>query len=111
MLLKLIELYQKFVSPLLGNNCRYYPSCSCYAQWQLENSPLLFALWSSTWRVLRCNQFFPGGIDYPITSKNFPSKIVYQRGEWREVKYWFVPVEGKPGKYYIIASHRTKVTD
>ena len=107
MLLKLIDFYKRFITPLLGRNCRYYPSCSTYARWQLENSPLLPALWNSTLRLLRCNQLFPGGIDYPIVSRKFPPLLglpPVQIGQ--KVKYWFVPVEGKRGKFYIVASDK-----
>lgn len=64
----LFKTYQWFFAPLfmgLGAQCRFYPSCSAYAQgaWQKYPWPKAFAL--SLKRVLRCHPGQEGGIDLP----------------------------------------------
>ncbi|MBD3807539.1 MAG: membrane protein insertion efficiency factor YidD, partial [Epsilonproteobacteria bacterium] len=65
LLLKLLWLYQKFFTLLGYGSCRYYPTCSEYARINFENNSLLSAFYNSFIRILRCNQLFDGGIDYP----------------------------------------------
>jgi len=59
-----IKGYQ-YLSRMTPASCRYYPTCSEYAKWQFEFNRPDLALAASTLRILRCNQLFPGGIDYP----------------------------------------------
>ena len=87
--LKTILFYRKYISPLLPNSCRYYPTCSQYALWRFENENFWKALFFASLRVLKCNQFFKGGIDYPVISKR-KTKIQFKK---IDVKYWFVPKE------------------
>ncbi|WP_456342281.1 membrane protein insertion efficiency factor YidD [Thermovibrio sp.] len=61
----LIKLYQKFISPLTPGKCRYYPSCSSYAVMAIEKYGLLRGGLKALYRVLRCNPFSKGGVDYP----------------------------------------------
>lgn len=58
-----ITCYQKYISPLLGPRCRYYPSCSEYSKQCFEKYPFYKAFVKSIWRILRCNPFNPGGHD------------------------------------------------
>ena len=58
-----IRLYQRFVSPFLGANCRFYPSCSSYACEAIEKHGVLRGVWLSARRLCRCHPFHPGGID------------------------------------------------
>ncbi len=67
-----IKAYQ-YISRLTPANCRYYPTCSQYATWHFDNSPPHTAMIASGLRILRCNQLFEGGIDYPISSYTPPS--------------------------------------
>ncbi len=67
-LLVFIKFYQLLISPYLGRNCRFTPSCSCYSKECLENFPVYKALWYSLVRILKCHPFHPGGYD-PIPSK------------------------------------------
>ena len=60
-----IKGYQ-YISKMLPASCRYYPSCSEYAKWQFEFNAPHKAFTASSLRILRCNQFFKGGIDYPL---------------------------------------------
>jgi len=89
LLIKLIDTYQMFISPMLGNNCRYYPSCSEYTKIEFELNSSIKALLLSTKRILTCNQLFKGGIDYPIVEKKLKN-IQYSK---IPVKYWLIPTE------------------
>ena len=57
--------YRKVISPLYGQVCRYYPSCSLYALRAIQYHGALRGVGLSAWRVLRCNPFTRGGIDDP----------------------------------------------
>jgi hypothetical protein len=59
----LIRAYGWLVSPWLGRNCRFEPSCSRYAVGALERHGLLRGSWLAIRRVLRCHPFHPGGQD------------------------------------------------
>lgn len=58
-----LRAYQRLVSPLLGNRCKYYPSCSEYAVQAIERFGILRGLVLAGWRLLRCNPFSHGGYD------------------------------------------------
>ncbi len=58
-----IRLYQYAISPLLGSNCRFYPSCSAYAIEAIEKLPLYKSIPKVIWRILRCHPFSAGGND------------------------------------------------
>jgi uncharacterized protein len=58
-----LRAYQRLLSPLLGNRCRYYPSCSEYAAQAIERYGILRGLVLAGWRLLRCNPFSHGGFD------------------------------------------------
>lgn len=59
----LIGFYRYAISPLLGNSCRFHPSCSCYAQEALARHGAFRGLWLTLWRILRCNPWSAGGHD------------------------------------------------
>lgn len=61
----LIGVYQRTLSPLLGNVCRFEPSCSRYMVGALRKYGLLRGLWKGTGRLLRCHPWHPGGYDPP----------------------------------------------
>lgn len=67
-----IRGYQRFISPLFGPTCRYYPSCSAYALGAVRAHGPVKGLLLSVWRLLRCNPWSPGGIDH-----------VPEKGSWR----------------------------
>jgi putative membrane protein insertion efficiency factor len=60
-----IRVYQWLLSPLLGNCCRFEPSCSRYALLCIERLGPLRGSWLSLRRLLRCHPFCPGGHDPP----------------------------------------------
>jgi len=98
--IKLIRAYQYFISPILGANCRYYPTCSEYAILEFENDNFFRAFFKSIFRILRCNQLFKGGIDYPIIKKDI--KPIYMK---KEVKYWLIPLKNSKNKFYLVKAN------
>lgn len=58
-----IRLYQLTLSPLLGRQCRFYPSCSHYAREALEEHGFTHGGWLAIRRLARCHPFNPGGVD------------------------------------------------
>jgi len=85
-----IKGYQYF-SKMLPANCRYYPTCSEYAKWQFEFNRMDKALAHTTLRILRCNQLFAGGIDYPLIAYKKPKLLELSQNI--KIKYWFIPKE------------------
>ena len=59
-----IHAYRLLVSPLVGPRCRYHPSCSRYALDALEEFGVLRGSVLAAWRLLRCNPWSRGGVDY-----------------------------------------------
>ncbi len=62
-LLTLVRAYRRLVSPLLPPACRFYPSCSAYAETALARHGAAKGAWLTVRRVSRCHPFHPGGID------------------------------------------------
>ena len=58
-----IWAYRYFLSPFLGSNCRYYPSCSAYAQESVEKHGALCGSWMAVKRICRCHPWHEGGYD------------------------------------------------
>ncbi|WP_332672161.1 membrane protein insertion efficiency factor YidD [Aromatoleum sp.] len=63
LLLGLLRIYRYGISPMLGRNCRFYPSCSHYAHEAIERHGALHGGWLAAKRVSRCHPFHPGGYD------------------------------------------------
>ncbi|MGD9345024.1 MAG: membrane protein insertion efficiency factor YidD [Candidatus Aminicenantes bacterium] len=61
--LSLIRGYKKVLSPLLGQHCRFFPSCSDYAYEAIMKHGLLKGLYLGTKRLLKCHPLHPGGVD------------------------------------------------
>ena len=59
----LLVAYRKVVSPLYGDVCRYYPSCSAYGLGAVQQFGLIRGSAMALWRILRCNPWARGGID------------------------------------------------
>ena len=62
-LLALIRAYQYLFRPLLGSNCRFYPSCSDYAREAVEKHGAVRGSWLAFRRIARCHPYHPGGYD------------------------------------------------
>jgi uncharacterized protein len=65
LMIALVRLYQRLLSPLLGNVCRFEPSCSRYAVACLETHGALRGGLLSVVRLCKCHPFHPGGFDPP----------------------------------------------
>jgi putative membrane protein insertion efficiency factor len=59
----LIKAYKSYISPLLGNHCRFHPSCSSYTYQAIEKYGLLKGLLLGTKRLFKCHPFHSGGVD------------------------------------------------
>ncbi|MBI5923306.1 MAG: membrane protein insertion efficiency factor YidD [Betaproteobacteria bacterium] len=62
-LICLVRFYRYFLAPLLGKNCRFYPTCSEYAMEALQRHGALRGSWLSLRRLGRCHPWHPGGFD------------------------------------------------
>jgi len=63
LLILLVQGYRLLIGPFLGNNCRYYPTCSSYMIEAIELHGPVKGVWLGTKRILRCHPFHPGGVD------------------------------------------------
>jgi putative membrane protein insertion efficiency factor len=103
--LKFLDFYQKFLTVFAFGSCRYYPTCSEYAKWQFEKNNIFLAFFYTFFRILRCNQLFKGGIDYPVIKIDKKSKknfICKDNQNTIIVKFWLVKKE--KDKYFLIKS-------
>ncbi len=62
-LLLLLRVYQYTLRPLLGANCRFYPSCSDYSRDAIERYGALRGSWLAARRIARCHPYHAGGYD------------------------------------------------
>jgi putative membrane protein insertion efficiency factor len=62
-LILLLQAYRVVISPLLGQRCRFYPSCSEYAIEAIERHGSLRGSWLTLRRLSRCHPLHPGGCD------------------------------------------------
>lgn len=62
-LLALLWVYRRFISPALPPACRYYPSCSQYAEEAIRIHGPLRGAWLAVRRLLRCHPYAQGGLD------------------------------------------------
>lgn len=69
-MIRLIRLYQKFISPLKPPSCRFTPTCSAYAIEAFQKRGFFAGFILMSWRILRCNPFCKGGYD-PVPDKGF----------------------------------------
>ncbi len=60
-----VRVYQMFFSPLLGQNCRFTPSCSHYFIQAVRKYGAWRGAWKGVFRICRCHPFHPGGNDPP----------------------------------------------
>lgn len=69
LILFLIKIYQKFISPLFPGKCRFYPTCSNYAYQAIQEYGSIRGLYLGIKRILKCHPFNDGGYD-PVPKKN-----------------------------------------
>ena len=62
-LIKLIKGYKFLISPLLGNSCRYFPTCSEYSIEALNEFGLVKGIYLSLRRIISCHPWGKGGFD------------------------------------------------
>lgn len=70
-----IKIYQKWISPSFPPRCKYYPSCSEYALVAIEKHGLRGVV-MSLWRLIRCNPWSDGGIDYVKVDKKTLERVL-----------------------------------
>ena len=99
----LIRFYQKYLTVISYGSCRYYPTCSQYAVWQLDNNTFFKAIYFTISRILKCNQLFPGGFDYPMVKLKKNQNANFEK---IKIKYWFVPTENN--KYFVVKNREWK---
>lgn len=63
LLIRMIRAYQLVLSPVVGNHCRFYPSCSHYAIEAIARHGALRGGWLALRRLSRCHPWHPGGLD------------------------------------------------
>ena len=75
-IIKLIKVYQFLISPMLGNSCRYLPTCSDYSIEAFKSFGFFKGLYFSTKRVLSCHpiKFLGGGEGFDPVSKKIKIK-------------------------------------
>jgi putative membrane protein insertion efficiency factor len=59
----LLRGYKLLISPMLGQRCRFHPSCSVYTMEAIERFGVVRGSWLGAKRVGRCHPFHPGGLD------------------------------------------------
>ena len=114
----LVIFYRYAISPLLGANCRFYPSCSSYALLLLRFDNVFIANVKILLRIFRCNPFFHGGFDFPsvyLSQRAFENIKLYQTSLAKpyiksipKTTYFFVDSHSyllKLKKFYIISIH------
>jgi len=63
LLVSLIRVYQRYISPLKRPSCRFYPTCSEYSIQAIQKYGVIKGGWKSAVRILKCHPFHPGGYD------------------------------------------------
>jgi putative membrane protein insertion efficiency factor len=59
-----VRFYQRAISPALPQRCKYHPSCSQYAVTAIRRFGILRGLVLTAWRLVRCNPWSHGGVDF-----------------------------------------------
>lgn len=70
-----IQVYRAALSGWLGGQCRFYPSCSVYAEEAIRARGAVVGSGMAVWRLLRCNPFGKGGIEQPPGPSAYDANI------------------------------------
>ena len=62
-LIGMIKLYRKYISPMKSTKCPYFPTCSEYGMQAIEKHGAIKGSLLAIWRIIRCNPFSKGGYD------------------------------------------------
>lgn len=65
LLVAMVRLYQFFLSPIMGGQCRFEPSCSHYFIGSVRKNGAIVGTWRGIIRICKCHPFHPGGYDPP----------------------------------------------
>jgi putative membrane protein insertion efficiency factor len=79
-LVLILNGYRRFISPLLAERCRFYPSCSAYALEAVQVHGALRGSWLAARRLSRCHPFHAGGLD-PVPAPRRPAETEPGRAE------------------------------
>ena len=75
----LVKLYRKFISPIKPACCRFTPTCSAYAIEAFSKRGFFVGFILTVWRILRCNPFSRGGYD-PVPEHGLRNRDTVKRG-------------------------------
>ena len=75
-----LKIYQRAVSPYLGECCRFTPSCSDYMIGSIRHNGSVLGVLDGLWRILRCHPFHPGGVDWPRRIRLSGTRTTCSRG-------------------------------
>jgi uncharacterized protein len=71
----ILHLYRAVISPLYGDVCRYYPSCSLYGLRSVQAHGVVRGMWLTTRRLVRCHPWAAGGVDDPPVREDSPYRL------------------------------------
>lgn len=100
----IFSFYKKYISPLNPPSCRFYPTCSEYANMQFKFQNPLLALIKTANRILRCNQFFNGGIEYPVVKLDMKNIKILHNNKKINIEFWLIPKD--KNHFYVIKSFK-----
>ena len=75
-IIKIIRLYQLIMSPFLGKNCRFLPTCSQYSIETIKKNGIFYGILFCIIRILKCNPLFKGGVDEVKSFSTKTKKII-----------------------------------
>jgi len=71
LILGILRVYRLLFSPWMGNQCRFYPTCSHYAEQAIVMHGVTRGVWLGVRRIMKCHPWHPGGFDHvPAPVKN-----------------------------------------
>jgi len=93
-----IGAYRRWVSPLLGSRCRFYPSCSAYAAEAVATHGALRGTWLALARLVKCGPWHPGGVDRVPPARPRRSDAIAGEHEARTSPSLTATADGLPGR-------------